>query len=67
MFVQARADAYNVTFKMPSGESKTVECPVDKFILDAGLEAGLDLPYKCREAQCTTCTAKRVEGALLAV
>jgi hypothetical protein len=32
-----------MTFKTPEGD-KTVDCSVDKFILDAGLDAG-ELPY----------------------
>ena len=31
-------------------------------ILDAGLAAGLDLPYACKGGVCCTCRAKVIEG-----
>jgi ferredoxin len=61
--VQASSGSYKVTFKTPEGD-KTVDCSVNQFILDAGLEAGIDLPYKCKQGQCTTCTAKIIDGVL---
>ncbi|OAH09366.1 2Fe-2S iron-sulfur cluster-binding protein [Streptomyces jeddahensis] len=33
-------------------------------ILDAGLRAGLDLPYSCQERICGTCRAKSTGGAV---
>jgi ring-1,2-phenylacetyl-CoA epoxidase subunit PaaE len=33
-------------------------------LLDAGLAAGLDLPYACKGGVCCTCRAKVVEGAV---
>jgi ferredoxin len=32
------------------------------YILDAGLEAGLELPYTCRAGICGACVARVVEG-----
>jgi ring-1,2-phenylacetyl-CoA epoxidase subunit PaaE len=33
-------------------------------LLDAGLDAGLDLPYACKGGVCCTCRAKLVEGTV---
>lgn len=35
-----------------------------KTILQAGLKAGLDLPYSCQGGVCTTCMAKISEGTV---
>ena len=32
------------------------------YILDAGLDAGLELPYTCRAGICGACVARVVEG-----
>lgn len=52
----------NVTFVGAGGQSVTVECPEDQYILDAGIDAGLELPFTCRGGICGACVAKCVSG-----
>ena len=40
---------------------ETIQCPENKPILEAAEEAGLDLPYQCRQGVCGVCSALRVE------
>jgi ring-1,2-phenylacetyl-CoA epoxidase subunit PaaE len=35
---------------------------VGQFLLDAALDAGLDLPYSCKGGVCCTCRCKVLEG-----
>ena len=55
---------YNITFKLPDGTEEAVTCAEDQYILDAGEEAGVDLPYSCRAGACSACTGKIVEGEI---
>lgn len=43
-------------------EDVTLEIPEDESILEAGEEAGLDLPYQCRMGVCGVCCGKLVDG-----
>ncbi len=52
---------YQVTFITEGRETK-VAVPDDQYLLDAAVEAGLDLPYMCLQGWCTTCAGKRLEG-----
>jgi len=53
--------AYRVTLK-PSGHS--YEVPDGKTVLQAGLDAGYELPYSCREGVCRTCRGTIKEGTV---
>lgn len=43
-------------------EDVTLEVGEDESILEAGEEAGLDLPYQCRMGVCGVCCGKLVDG-----
>ncbi|MBV9776190.1 MAG: 2Fe-2S iron-sulfur cluster binding domain-containing protein, partial [Acetobacteraceae bacterium] len=41
---------------------REVEVAAGEAILDAGLRAGLNLPFSCRGGMCCTCRARLIEG-----
>jgi ferredoxin len=42
-------------------EGVEIEVPEDEYVLEAALEADVDLPYSCLQGVCASCSAK-VEG-----
>jgi ferredoxin len=42
----------------------TMECPDDKFILEAAEDNNIDLPYSCRAGSCSTCLGKVTKGTV---
>jgi len=46
------------------GVTRAVPLAEGETILDAGLRAGLDLPWSCRGGMCCTCRAKVTEGTV---
>lgn len=42
----------------------TIECPDDKFILEAAEDNNVELPYSCRAGSCSTCLGKVTEGSV---
>ncbi|WP_124078062.1 CDP-6-deoxy-delta-3,4-glucoseen reductase [Pigmentiphaga humi] len=53
--------AFKITLQ-PSG--RTYDAPPDTTVLNAGLEAGLSLPYSCRAGTCRTCKARIEQGTV---
>src|SRR5262249_38699282 len=52
---------YQVTF-ITNGVEKQVAVPEDQYLLDAAINAGLDLPYMCLQGWCTTCAGRILQG-----
>ena len=42
----------------------TIECPGDKFILEAAEDSNIELPYSCRAGSCSTCLGKVKTGSV---
>jgi len=42
----------------------TIECPDDKFILEAAEDNNIELPYSCRAGSCSTCLGKVKSGTV---
>jgi ferredoxin len=40
----------------------TIDCPDDKFILEAAEDNNIELPYSCRAGSCSTCLGKVTAG-----
>ena len=42
----------------------TIECPDNKFILEAAEDNNIELPYSCRAGSCSTCLGKVKKGTV---
>ena len=42
----------------------TIDCPEDKFILEAAEDNNIELPYSCRAGSCSTCLGKVTKGSI---
>lgn len=42
----------------------TIDCPDDKFILEAAEDSNVELPYSCRAGSCSTCLGKVTAGTI---
>ena len=61
--VAAAAKDITMTLVLDGKEHEIAIGP-DEHLLDAGLNAGLDLPFSCKAGVCCTCRAKVLEGAV---
>uniref|UniRef100_Q7M259 Ferredoxin n=1 Tax=Ochromonas danica TaxID=2986 RepID=Q7M259_OCHDN len=41
-----------------------IDCPDDKFILEAAEDNNIELPYSCRAGSCSTCLGKITKGTV---
>ncbi|GFR48581.1 hypothetical protein Agub_g10484 [Astrephomene gubernaculifera] len=58
-----KVQAHQVTLRMPSGKTRTLEVSEDEAIFDAiDRAADLDLPYLCRSGTCGTCAGRVQSG-----
>lgn len=59
----SKAEASDHTVKITlDGETHEVLVPAGTGILEAGLDAGIDMPYSCQSGLCTACRAKVIAG-----
>ena len=59
---RAPAQAAAQAIVVLDGKQHEVSIGAGEAVLDAALEAGLDLPYSCKGGVCSTCRAKVLEG-----
>lgn len=56
-------DTHEITIeRADEGETRTVEADAGEYVLEAALEAGIELPYSCRSGNCTTCVGELLVG-----
>jgi ferredoxin len=56
---------YKVKLVNPSQKlDVTIDCPEDKYILEAAEDNNIELPYSCRAGSCSTCLGKLIKGTI---
>ncbi|MBL8474063.1 MAG: 2Fe-2S iron-sulfur cluster binding domain-containing protein [Rhodocyclaceae bacterium] len=60
---EASAADVNLTVTL-DGKQYELRAGKDEALLDAALEAGLDVPYSCKSAVCSTCRARLLAGTV---
>jgi ferredoxin len=58
---EQKVATFQVTITTPTQEVK-VAVKENQYLLDAAIEAGLDLPYMCLQGWCTTCAGRILHG-----
>jgi ferredoxin len=56
--------SYKVTLVKEKTVLATIECPANKYILEAAEDNNIDLPYSCRAGSCSTCLGKVLKGSV---
>ena len=56
--------SYKVTLVKEKTVLATIECPANKYILEAAEDNNIDLPYSCRAGSCSTCLGKVIKGSV---
>jgi ferredoxin-NADP reductase len=56
--------AQEVTLRMPEGERRVV-VPVGRTVLEAALDAGIDMPFSCAVGGCGTCRVRLAAGSVV--
>ena len=51
-------ETFKVTFLGANDSRIDAPCGSDQYILDAGLDAGLEIPFTCRGGICGACVAR---------
>ena len=59
----SQLSTFKVELQTPSGV-KRFDCPDDEYVLDAAVQAGIDMSYSCRAGACSSCVAKILEGTV---
>ncbi|KXZ50881.1 hypothetical protein GPECTOR_14g130 [Gonium pectorale] len=60
-----KVQAFQVTLRMPTGKTRTMEVDPDEAIFDAIERHDIDLPYLCRSGTCGTCAGRVQEGQVV--
>jgi len=53
--------SFQVTF-ITDAQERTIPVNDDVYLLNAGFDAGLDLPFQCLQGWCLTCAGRILEG-----
>jgi ring-1,2-phenylacetyl-CoA epoxidase subunit PaaE len=66
---EAKGAAPSASGKTPitlifNGSEHAIEVAANETILEAGIDAGLDLPYSCQSGVCTACRGKKKSGTV---
>jgi ferredoxin len=57
------ATSYKVRlYNETQGIDQTIDVSDDRYILETAEEAGMELPFSCRQGVCSTCTVKMISG-----
>ncbi|KAG2497076.1 hypothetical protein HYH03_005071 [Edaphochlamys debaryana] len=59
-----KVSAFQVTLRMPSGKTKTMDVNADEALFDAIERHDIDLPYLCRTGTCGTCAGRLQTGTV---